>query len=165
MKKGGRGKEFEGVIREAFDKVPNVSVTRLKDDIQKFKGAQNPCDFIVYHKPYLYAIECKSVAHGNTLPFTNITDGQWKGLAEMNTVKGVYAGIICWWSSVDVTKYIPIKMLLAMKDAGEKSISWERDFYVSENRMWLTTEITGRKKRVYFEYDMQKFLDEMEGIE
>lgn len=39
-----RGKKFENVIREAFEKVPNVSVDRLHDQTNGFKGSQNICD-------------------------------------------------------------------------------------------------------------------------
>lgn len=164
MKKGGRGKAFEVVIQDSFAKVPDISVTRLKDDTFGYKGSKNPCDFIVYHKPYLYAIECKSVAHGNTLPFTNITDGQWDGLAEMSKVKGVFAGIICWWVDNDATKFIPIQMLVAMRDEGKKSIRFDCDMYMDKNNhMHNAVELQGYKKRVFFDYDMQTLLNEMEG--
>lgn len=39
-----RGKQFENVIRKAFEKVPNVSVDRLHDQTNGFKGSQNICD-------------------------------------------------------------------------------------------------------------------------
>lgn len=163
MKRGGKGKEFEAVIHDCFENVKDVSVTRLKDDTFRYKGAKNSCDFIVYHKPYLYAIECKSVLHGNTLSFTNITEGQWDGLKEMSSVKGVFAGIICWWVDKDVTKYIPIQMLLAMREEGKKSLSWKQVFFATDKHLYVSTEIIGKKKRVYYDYDMQSFLDEMEG--
>ena len=62
-----RGKDFEKVIKESFEKVPNTSVVRLHDQTNGFAGSTNPCDFLIYHAPHLYALECKSV-HGNTLP-------------------------------------------------------------------------------------------------
>lgn len=39
-----RGKQFENVIREAFEKVPGVSIDRLHDQTNGFKGSQNICD-------------------------------------------------------------------------------------------------------------------------
>lgn len=39
-----RGKQFENVIREAFERVPNVSIDRLHDQTNGFKGSQNICD-------------------------------------------------------------------------------------------------------------------------
>ena len=174
MKKGGRGKEFEGAIRDAFEKVPNVSVTRLKDDVLGYKDAKNPCDFIVYHKPYLYAIECKSVLHGNILSIYStdpdkcygaITNGQWDGLLEMSTVTGVFAGIVCWWVDKDVTRFIPIQMLKAYRDCGHKSIRFDVDMFTDDESIYQTIEIYGRKKRIYYDYDMQQFLKDMEGTE
>jgi len=39
-----RGKDFENVIREVFEKVPGVSIDRLHDQTTGFKGSQNICD-------------------------------------------------------------------------------------------------------------------------
>ena len=61
-----RGKQFENVIKTAFEKVDGVSIDRLHDQTTGFKGSSNICDFIVYKEPYEYYIECKSV-HGNLL--------------------------------------------------------------------------------------------------
>ena len=51
-----RGKQFEQLIREAFEKVPNTSVVRIPDQTNRFAGSANPCDFLIYHRPCLYAI-------------------------------------------------------------------------------------------------------------
>ena len=39
-----RGKQFEGVIKEAFEKVPGVSIDRLHDQTNGFVGSSNICD-------------------------------------------------------------------------------------------------------------------------
>ena len=39
-----RGKQFEDVIRQAFEKVPDVSIDRLHDQTNGFRGSQNICD-------------------------------------------------------------------------------------------------------------------------
>ena len=93
-----RGKQFESVVRSAFEKVPNVSIDRLHDQTTRFKGSQNICDFIVYKEPYEYYFECKSV-HGASLPFSNITETQWNGLLEKSKIEGVFAGVI-WLLSI-----------------------------------------------------------------
>ena len=147
-----RGKQFEGIIREAFEKVPNTSVDRLYDQTNGFKGSQNICDFIIYRKPYEYYIECKSV-HGNTLPFRNITDTQWDGLLEKSKIHGVFAGIICWWIDKDVTLFIPIQILQTYKKHGYKSVRFD----VSAESGII--EIKGKKKRVFFDYSMEEFLN------
>ena len=156
-----RGKKFEEVIKEAFERVPDTSVVRLHDQTNGYLGGRNHCDFIVYHKPLEYHIECKSV-HGNTLPFSNITDNQWQGLLEKSKIKGVVAGVICWWVDKDVTAFFPIQMLKSLRDIGDKSISYKGDwteFYDTWNWHW----IEGKKKRVFFDYDMSQFLSDVIG--
>lgn len=39
-----RGKKFEDIIRKSFERVPNVSIDRLHDQTNGFKGSQNICD-------------------------------------------------------------------------------------------------------------------------
>ena len=150
-----RGKQFEQVIKGAFEKVPGVSIDRLHDQTTGFAGSTNICDFIVYKEPYEYYIECKSV-HGNTLPFSNITDKQWHGLLEKSKIQGVYAGVICWWVDKDVTLFLPIQLLQDAQDAGWKSIRYD---VVFEQSVPIVT-LTGKKKRIFFDYDMSKFLQE-----
>lgn len=157
-----RGKQFEQVIKESFEKVPNVSVDRLHDQTTHWKGSSaNICDFIVYKEPYEYYIECKSV-HGNTLPFSNITETQWNGLLEKSKIKGVFAGVICWWIDKDVTKFIPIQLLLHMKLLNFKSIRFDDYTVGTFDYPQQSMEIKGKKKRVFFDYDMESFLKEVE---
>lgn len=147
-----RGKKFEEYIRKSFEKIPGVSIDRLHDQTNGFRGSQNICDFIVYKKPYEYYIECKSV-HGNVLPFRNITDTQWEGLAKKSQIQGVFAGVICWWIDKDITKFIPIRHLILLDMNGNKSYryDWEGE----------SIEIHGKKKRIFFEYDMEGFFNEI----
>ena len=153
-----RGKKFEGVIKESFLKVPNVSIDRLHDQTNGFKGSQNICDFIVYREPYEYYFECKSV-HGASLSFNNITDTQWSGLLEKSKIEGVFAGVICWWIDKDVTKFIPIQVLQICKYRGWKSIRYDVNGYHTSIK-----EIKGKKKRVFFDYDMKGFLNELSNV-
>lgn len=148
------GKKFEDVIREAFEKVPGVSIDRLHDQTTHYKGSSNICDFIVYREPYEYYFECKSV-HGNTLPFRNISATQWNGLLEKSFIEGVTAGIICWWIDKDRTLFIPIQTLQKLLNSGNVSYRYDWDSYD-------VVEIGGKKKRVFFDYDMEEFLSELQ---
>ena len=48
-----RGKDFEAVVKEAFERVPDTVVYRIPDQ-QNYKfGSKNPCDFLIYKKPNL----------------------------------------------------------------------------------------------------------------
>ena len=148
-----RGKQFEKVIQIAFERVPGVSIDRLHDQTTGYKGSQNIADFIVYKKPYELYLECKSV-HGNTLPFSNITDTQWNGLLEKSKIEGVFAGIICWFIDKDITLFIPIQVLQICKYRGWKSIRYDVNGYHTSIK-----EIKGKKKRIFFDYDMQELLE------
>lgn len=150
-----RGKQFEEIIKQSFEKVPETSVVRLHDQTTGYLGSKNHCDFIVYHKPLEYHLECKSV-HGNTLPLTNITDNQWQGLLEKSKIKGVVAGIICWWIDKNVTLFLPIEELELEKQHGWKSVRYD----IEQSNGVI--EIFGKKKRVFFDYDMEQFIKEVE---
>ena len=152
-----RGKQFEDVFRECVEKVNNVALVRLHDQTMGYRGAKNPCDFLIYKSPYLYPIECKSV-HGNRLPIANITDFQRQELMKMNKIDGVIAGVVCWYIDRDVTLFLPINTIRALEYNGAKSISYE----IKNDPEFVTYEITGKKKRVFFDYDMDNFFHTME---
>lgn len=147
-----RGKDFEWIIRESFERVPDTSVDRLHDQTNGFAGSTNICDFIVYHKPLIYYIECKSV-HGNTLPFSNITKNQWQGLSNKSQIDGVVAGVMCWWIDKDVTMFLPIQTLSMLAQSGKKSIRY--DFQDCPEII----NINGKKKRIFFDYYMSEFFN------
>lgn len=149
-----RGKQFESLIRESFEKVAGVSIDRIPDQTMRYKGANNICDFIVYKYPFEFYIECKSV-HGNTLPFSNIKENQWDGLLAKSKIPGVYAGILCWWIDKDVTLFLPIDELELEKQHGWKSVRYDIE---QDNGI---VKIKGKKKRVFFEYDMGQFFEEV----
>ena len=158
-----RGKKFENVIKTAFEKVDGVSIDRLHDQTTGFKGSSNICDFIVYKEPYEYYIECKSV-HGASLPFSNITDTQWKGLFEKSKIEGVFAGIICWFIDKDVTLFIRIEYLEHLQTNGYKSlkireqeIAGRFDIVNMNTKSIYVIPIKGKKKRVFFDYSMEDF--------
>ena len=162
-----RGKQFEEVIKEAFLKVPDVSVVRLHDQTTGYLGSKNHCDFIVYKKPLEYHLECKSV-HGNTFPFSNITENQWNGLLEKSKIKGVVAGVIVWFVDKDVTLFVPITVLNDIRNKGAKSIKYNEHAKIylcgAEVKAHIGNiiAIKGKKKRVFFDYDMEQFFNEVE---
>ena len=107
-----RGKIFEHIIKQAFQKVSGVSIDRLYDQTTGFKGSVNPCDFIVYHKPYLFPIECKSI-HGNTFPFSAFR--QYQNMLTYKGIEGLYPGVILWLSDHDKVLWIPIETFEKLK--------------------------------------------------
>ena len=158
-----RGKDFEAVVRECMQKVPETYVLRLYDPQGGYSSVANPCDFVVYRRGILYMIECKAV-HGNLLSINSndpkkkygqISNTQWEGLLEARK-KGVVAGVLVWWIDHDVTKFIPIEEVALQKDYCEaKSIRYDLDIPYSNI-------ITGTKKRVFFDYDFEAFFNKHE---
>jgi len=156
-----RGKKFEKVVQECFERINDVSIDRIHDQTTGYRGSSNICDFIVYREPNEFYFECKSV-HGNTLPFSNITETQWEGLLEKSAIPGVYAGIICWWIDKGVTRFIPIQELQDLKDINVKSIRYDSKFPVDfGNGLYESIEIPAAKKRVFYDYDMEALLNEI----
>lgn len=146
-----KGKQFENVIRTAFENVQDTPVIRLPDPVQGYLGYRNICDFIVYHYPTEYFIECKSIS-SDRFPFSNITDNQWQGLLMMSKMKGVRAGIICWFINRDVALFIDICILQKLKEENCKGIRY--DVYMYNSSIY---KLEGKKKRIFFDYDMEQF--------
>lgn len=147
-----RGKDFEQIIREAFSKVDGTVVERMPDPTNGYLGIRNKSDFIIYHYPYQYYIECKTV-HSHRLPFTNITFNQRVGMLDVSKTKGVIAGVICWFIPCDKTYFIPIQLIEKYRLDGIKSLNLN----AQDTSEWI--EISGEKKRVFYNYDIGSFID------
>ena len=154
------GKPFEDEVREALDRTDAYSL-RLYDPPPYLKGIANPCDIIAYREGVFYMLECKSV-HGNRLPifsndpkgehiYGNVSNAQWTGLTKASR-HGIVAGLLVWWVDRDVTKFIPIQTAQQIRDSGEKSIRYD----VTGEGIF---EVSGNKRRVYYDYDFQPFFD------
>lgn len=155
-KSNNLGKKFEDAVRKSFELVPDVSIDRLRDAPKKLKGVDNPSDFIVYKKPHEIYLECKS-HRGNTLPFSCIRKEQLDGMSEKWLKPGVIAGFMIWFIDHDLTVWVSIDMIKTLMWFGYKSLNI-KDL---ENIPHLV--VPGKKKRVYFEYFMDKFLEDLYG--
>ena len=152
-----RGKQFENKLKEQFEKLPNTLCLRLYDITMGYSNINNPCDFIVYRTGTLNLFELKAI-HGNCLNFkSHIKENQFESLVKYNQIPGVNAGIICWFVDLDRTVFI-----------DGTNLSWFRDthhlksFNINNRIKDLDyIEIQGKKKRVFFEYDLEKFLEEI----
>ena len=144
------GKKFEKIIFDGFNALPNVSIDRIPDQTMHYKDRKNVSDFIVFRIPFEYYVECKTV-HGNRLPFKNIT--QFDKLLEKSRIAGVKAGILCWWVDKDVTRWLPIEKLEIYRAGDAKSFRYDDPLTGAKT-------IKGRKKKVFFEYDLSSFFEE-----
>ena len=172
MNKVNRGKQFEDTIKECFEKVPNISIDRLHDQMNGYVGSSNICDFIVYHCPIQLYIECKAT-YGNTLSinsnnpkkaYGDISNTQWEGLLEKSKIHGVAAGYIIWYIDNDETFFVPAHIAKQFKDSGHKSINRKHlvDSYGLELEDVL--RLKGTKRRVFFDYNMKEFLDDLKCL-
>lgn len=150
-----RGKQFEEQIKAGFITVPDLVIERLPDPQNGYAGVRNICDFFVYSFPFLMFLECKS-CYGHRLPFSNITENQWNGLLEKSKYSGVVAGYMVWFIDHDITVFIPATVLKKMKDNGAKSIRFDDPIISSD-----CIKVAGKKKRVFFDYDMVSFLQSL----
>ena len=155
-----RGKSFESEILRQLMQINGVSVDRIHDQTTGFRGSSNICDITAYRYPNEFYFECKTV-HGNVLPFKNISDKQWEGLVEKSTKLGVFAGIICWWVDKDITAFIPIELLYVFRLHGKKSIRCDCDYNLFGTYRMI--QIKGKKRRVFFDYDLKGFLNELQS--
>lgn len=160
-----RGKQFENEIRKQLEKIPNTFTLRLYDVTTGYANQNNPCDFIVFKDGTLYLLELKAI-HGTTLNFkSHIRENQWNKLLKYNKIPGINAGILCWFIDLDKTYYVDISSLQFMKEQDKKS------FNVNEvNTRWYNLfvdfmQIKGKKKKVFFDYDLKEFLDNYKYIE
>ena len=77
-------------------------------------------------------------------------------MLEKSQIEGVFAGVIVWYIDKDATFFIPIQTLNHDESIGHKSMSCKSCYEYPS-----IVEITGKKKRVFFSYDMEKFLNEL----
>lgn len=151
-----RGKAFENVLHTQFNELPTIVTIRLYDVTTGYKNQNNICDFVVYDNGTLNLFELKAI-HGNTLNFkSHIRENQWDGLLAETFKPGVNAGIICWFIDCDKTYFIDIFYLQELKQKGEKSFNINK-----HTNSIFVQELVGTKKRIYFKYNLKKFLEEI----
>lgn len=163
------GKKFEKQVEKDMLKIDEVSVDRIHDQTNGHYGGSNICDYMVYKYPILFYIECKSCG-GNTLSihsipkkdkhgifhgfYGNISDKQWEGLSKKSRIKGVVAGVLVWYTERDLTYFIPITDLVALRERGAKSVNCKTLEADCPNALKIKAE----KKRVFFNYDFSELL-------
>lgn len=155
MNRTNRGKDFEAEIRACFEAIPNVSVDRLPDPMGGYSGVKNICDYVIYHRPDTFFIECKCL-YGNTLNFkADISKNQWEGMTIKSGINGCVAGVAVWFIDYDVTAFVPIQILNEQKAKGAKSLNIN-DLIGEEPIKHF--KIDGVKKRVMYKYFGDSFL-------
>ena len=160
MNKKNLGKEFELRIKNSLDKPSlNFSLDRLPDQLSGFIGARNISDFQGYGFPFQYYLECKCT-YSNTLNFKSaITDDQWRGLTDKSKILGVLAGFCIWFVDYDKTIFVPIQEMNRLRFVENKKSLNIKDLETIKH-----FDIAGKKKRLYFDYDSEYFISELDKM-
>lgn len=156
MKNKGKnlGKSFEQKFKKDWLKTfPKSFLLRLPDNQSGYYNSSNPCDFLAYNDPKFFMIECKSI-HGNTLPFSNITQYD-KLISYSGLSKNMIIGVLIWWIDLDKLGWVPIESIKKMKIDLKKSIH----INMLLNKEYNILEIPSFKKRTFLEADYKQMMN------
>lgn len=152
-----KGKAFEQKFKADFlATIPDSTIDRLYDTTNGYKTITNISDFIGYHKPNIFYLECKSHL-GNTFPLANLT--QYDKLAPKVGIPGVRAGIVIWFIDHDKVLYVPISTVTQLKVDGKKSINIK----MLDDKSYNIIDIPSTKKRVFLDSDYSVLLNLTDG--
>lgn len=151
------GKKFEAKFKEDFSKLQDVSIDRIYDVTSGYAHISNVCDFICYHYPNIFYIECKS-HEGNTFPFSKLT--QYDKLKDKVRIKGVRTGVVLWMIDHSIVVYLPISTVTQMMSDGKKSFNIK----MLQDKTYNIIEIPSEKKRVFLDSDYSVLLNLDEGM-
>ncbi len=156
-----RGKDFEKEIKNCLELVPNVSIDRLPDPTGGYSGVRNICDYVAFHSPDNFFIECKCL-YGNTLNYKGaITQNQWDGMLEKSKIYRCVAGVAVWYIDYDITAFVPIQDLTEHRTKGNKSLNITDITGDKGVRHFL---IDGVKKRTMYRYLGESFLYQLHKL-
>lgn len=164
-----RGKQFEDVIKDNLLNVNEVvgrkvvDVQRLYDTTNGFSGVRQPSDFSVFLFPHQYYLECKST-HAHTLNQSYIT--QITELEKKAKVEGVIAGVFIWFEEDDITVFVPVETLVNhFYNRNKKSVAVKEILNGDLEQSGWFYILKGKKKRVFYQYDMLDFFKNFCDIE
>ncbi len=138
-------KKFEDKMKSDWLKFPDTSIDRLYDHMDKQRyGIRNICDFIAYHYPNIFYIDCKT-HKGDRFP---LTFSQYDDMVKKVGIKGVRSGLVLWFYEHDLIVYLPLRTCREFRESGRKSITIKQ-LVDGENCIFIPSE----KLRVFFNSD------------
>lgn len=144
------GKKFEEIIKRDFSELSDAKITRLYDPVGGYGGIKNICDFIAYKYPNSYYIEAKETKE-NTFNLKKLT--QYEALLSYDNVKGLYPGVLIWFSAHDKIIWCSIKTLKWLHDNNFKSVNI-KDIYTYD--FILDISIVRKYPKINFQYFINK---------
>ena len=124
MRKNYYGKKFEKLIKEYYSSFDDLFVYRIPDQMSKFKGSKNICDFIIYnnYNKDLIFIECKTTKL-KRFPLSNFS--QYVKMYEIcRKYKNIKCYLIVDYYNYNTTLKIPVEDI----DTSNKSIYYFEEF-------------------------------------
>lgn len=150
-----KGKEFEQRVKADIQKLDNVSLLRLYDTTNGFKGISQPCDFVLYKYPNQYFLECKTTI-GNTWSLHYTQYEKQKEIFDKH-IKGIRIGVIIWFEKHDAVIYLPFATIQKMLNDGKVSCNIK-----DLNSDYKIIQLPSVKQRIYMSTDysvLQKLED------
>lgn len=146
------GKKAEAKIKEWLN-MPEEGFFfyRLPDQLNGFYGSTNPCDFIMFKKPYFYMIESKAT-YEDRFDFSMISENQHKDMIEASKVDGVKSIIIVLFASYQRAFILDINDIVASEAAGKKSINIKKESKWDIPHVEITT-VPSRKSMLDYSKD------------
>lgn len=151
------GKNFE---KDWKDSIPgSVFYYRFKDGTSSWASndklsfsTSNIADCMLYYNGKLYILELKTV-QGKSFGFANVRNNQLIEMEKASKFMGIVAGFVINFRDIDKTVFIEINEFIdIMNRSGKKS------FNQKDLEFHNYTEIEGKKKKVHFGYNVEKFL-------
>lgn len=132
---------------------PDSFIYRLPDQVSGYKQTSaNPCDFLCFTNRKLFLVECKE-HKGKSIPFAAIR--QYEKLISYIGKPDVHAGVVIWFSELDLVIWVPAEELKKMVADGEKSVGVRH----LEKKLYNIITIPSSKKRLFMESDYAKLLE------
>ena len=171
-----KGKEFEADFKQScvnsnlfVMRIHDTSLSWMHEKESKFT-AENPCDFLLYDKPNLFAVECKSTKYKSMSIQTDITDKddksmikshQINSLTNFNLYDGVYGGFLLnWRNDEDISDnrvyWLPIENFVKFLTTTDKKSINEYDCQIYGGIL-----VDQHLKRTHYLYDINKLIDDI----
>lgn len=149
-----KGKSWEDDFKSSFKGTKyEKGLMRLYDAQGGYLGVSNPCDFIMYSYPNLFMFELKAV-QDKRLDFAKIRPNQLEGLSKWSENKGVVAGVLVNFYTYSQIFFVPIQIILKLKESGTKSINLD---FCNEH----CYKVDGSKKRTRFRINSSKTIEDL----
>lgn len=117
------GKMFEEDFKKGAELCGNEArFSRLYDTTNGFRGVANPCDFIAATQYGTVYVELKTT-QSSSLPFSNISEHQWRELFIADRCKHALGGVLVYFPKHAMIKWYPMTQLTRLRNLGHKSIN------------------------------------------